>query len=57
MKKKTTVTADAAVEVTWTPRIRFIYIIHLIFKLALECIFLYLSYLLQKQQSKQSGLR
>jgi len=56
MKKKTTVTADAAVEVIWTPRIRFIYIIHLIFKLALECIFLYLSYLLQKQQSKRSGL-
>jgi len=56
MKKKLTVTTTECVEVTWTPRIRLIYIIHLIFKLAMECVFLYLSYLLQQQQSKRTGI-
>lgn len=56
MKKKMTITTGTAnIEVTWTPRIRMLYIVHLIFKLALECTFLYLSYLLQHAQSKKSG--
>ena len=51
----TITTGTANIEVTWTPRIRMLYIVHLIFKLALECVFLYLSYLLQHAQSKKSG--
>lgn len=58
MKKKLTVTnGSETVLVTWTPRIRLIYVTHLIFKLIIEIVFLYFSYLLQRQQSKKSGLK
>ena len=40
-------------QVIWTPRIRMWYVAHLIAKFVLEIIFIYLYYLLQKQQSKQ----
>jgi len=57
-KVKQTVTKDGGVEeVVWTPKIRFVYILHLIAKLALECTFFYLSYLLQIQQSKRTGIQ
>jgi len=41
--------------VVWTPRIRIWYIVHLVAKFFMELIFIYLYYLLQQQQSKQSG--
>ena len=57
-KVKQTVTKDGGVEeVVWTPKIRFVYILHLIAKLGLECTFFYLSYLLQIQQSKRTGIQ
>ena len=57
-KVKQTVNKDGGVEeVVWTPKIRFVYILHLIAKLALECTFFYLSYLLQIQQSKRTGIQ
>ena len=55
-KVKTSMGHDSMQEVTWTPKIRFVYIIHLVGKLALECVFFYLSYLLQIQQSKKTGI-
>lgn len=55
-KIKTNVTTDGVSEVVWTPKIRMIYILHLIAKFAIECVFFYLSYLLQIQQSKKTGL-
>jgi hypothetical protein len=55
-KTKTTITKDGAQDVVWTPRIRLIYVVHLIFKLVIEAVFLYFSYILQKQQSKKSGM-
>jgi len=57
MKQKLTITSNSdVVEVKWTPRIRTVYIIHLLFKLFLEIVFLYFSYVLQQQQSKKVGL-
>ena len=55
-KVKTSITQDGVTEVIWTPKIRLIYILHLIFKFGLECLFFYLSYLLQIQQSKRTGI-
>lgn len=55
-KIKTNITTDGVSEVVWTPKIRMIYILHLIAKFAIECVFFYLSYLLQIQQSKKSGI-
>ena len=56
IKNKKTITNTNVEEVMWTPRIRLIYIIHLIFRFGLEVFFLYLTYLLQKQQSKKAGI-
>ncbi|CAG5111748.1 Oidioi.mRNA.OKI2018_I69.chr2.g6022.t1.cds [Oikopleura dioica] len=56
LKKKTTVAKEGVVDVAWTPRIRTIFIVHLIARFGMECLFIYLSYLLQQQQSKKTGL-
>jgi len=54
-KVKTTTDMGGLSQVIWTPQIRMWYVAHLIAKFFLEIIFIYLYYLLQKQQSKQSG--
>lgn len=56
LKKKTTIAKEGVVNVAWTPRIRTIFIVHLIARFGMECLFIYLSYLLQQQQSKKTGL-
>ena len=43
-------------EVIWTPKIRFWFIFQLGVKIVMEMIFIYLYYILQKQQSKQVSL-
>lgn len=55
MKTKTTTDQGGLTEVIWTPKIRFWFIFQLGVKVVMELIFIYLYYILQKQQSKQSG--
>merc|ERR1711953_537922 len=55
MKTKTTTDQGGLTEVIWTPKIRFWFIFQLGVKVVMEMIFIYLYYILQKQQSKQSG--
>lgn len=56
VKKKQTTEQLGLTEVIWTPRIRLWYVIHLVAKFVTEIIFIYLFYILQQQQSKQTGL-
>jgi uncharacterized membrane-anchored protein YhcB (DUF1043 family) len=55
MKTKTTTDQGGLTEVIWTPKIRFWFIFQLGVKVVMEMVFIYLYYILQKQQSKQSG--
>lgn len=54
---KTKKTTDQAqlIEVVWTPQIRIWYVVHCFAKFILEIVFIYLYYILQKQQSKKEG--
>jgi len=56
-RKKTKVTTDqnSLVEVIWTPAIRFWFVVQLGVKVVMEFLFIYLYYILQKQQSKKEG--
>lgn len=55
IKTKKTTDQQQLVEVIWTPRIRIWYVIQCIMKFFLEIIFIFLYYILQKQQSKKDG--
>ena len=47
---------NGLVEVIWTPTIRFWFVVQLGTKVVMEFVFIYLYYILQKQQSKKVNL-